>query len=137
MKRKDKISILLILTAISVILNSLSFWFNKSDVITDTANSLMINFATYPDGIFKGLVRILFFTIIPIGFAIYLPLNILRDFNLIYFIIVIVFAIFLVLIAFLFLQINRDRKILYKSNGPLVFLKHAGYCYNTLYCKYG
>lgn len=72
----------LIITSVSVILSSLSFWFSKSDVITDTGNSLMINFATYPDGIFKGVIRIFMYTILPVGIVNYLPVKILSEFNL-------------------------------------------------------
>ena len=50
----------LILTAISVILNSLSFWFHNADMIAETGNKLMVSFATYPDEIFKGLTKMLF-----------------------------------------------------------------------------
>ena len=70
------------LTSISVILSSLSFWFNKSDIIADTGNSLMTNFATYPEGIFKGLAKILLFTLIPVGIVNYLPIRILTAFSL-------------------------------------------------------
>lgn len=72
----------LVMTSVSVILSSFSFWFNKSDVITDTGNSLMINFATYPDGIFKGIIRIIMYTILPVGIVNHLPVKILSEFNL-------------------------------------------------------
>ena len=70
-----------ILASISVIVSSLSFWINKADMIADTANSLMINFATYPDEIFKGLAKIFLFTIIPVGFTTYIPVEVLINFN--------------------------------------------------------
>ena len=63
------------LAAIAVILGSLSFWFSKSDIISDTGNSLMINFATYPDGIFKGLVKGLLYTLIPVGIINYILIS--------------------------------------------------------------
>ena len=50
-------------------------------MIADTANSLMINFATYPDEIFKGLAKIFLFTIIPVGFTTYIPVEVLINFN--------------------------------------------------------
>lgn len=71
----------LILTSISIILNSLSFWFNNSLMIADVGNSLMVNFATYPDGIFKGVTKMLLFTIIPVGIANYIPIQVLTKFN--------------------------------------------------------
>ena len=53
----------IILTCVSIILNSLSFWFSKTDVIADTANNMMTNFANYPDGIFKGAIKLMFLTL--------------------------------------------------------------------------
>lgn len=72
----------IILTDIAVLLGSLSFWFGKSDMIADTGNSLMVTFSTYPDGIFKGISRILLLTIIPIGLTSYFPVWIMTEFNL-------------------------------------------------------
>lgn len=91
----------IILTAISVILSSLSFWFQKTDIIADTGNSLMTNFATYPDGIFKGLAKILLFTLIPVGFANYIPVRILSEFNLLLTILFIVITTIITLLAIL------------------------------------
>ena len=42
----------------------------------------MVNFATYPDGIFKGVVRLIMYTIIPVGVVNYIPVQILTKFNL-------------------------------------------------------
>ena len=72
----------IILTAISIILSSLSFWFQKTDIIADTGNRLITSFATYPDGIFKGLAKMLLFTLIPVGIVNYIPVHILSNFNL-------------------------------------------------------
>ena len=90
----------LIITSISVILNSLSFWFQKSDIIADTGNSLMTNFATYPDGIFKGKAKILLYTLIPVGIANYIPIKIMTKFNPYLTILVITITIILILLAF-------------------------------------
>ena len=91
----------LMLVAIAVILGSLSFWFSKSDIISDTANSLMTNFASYPDGIFKGTAKILLFTLIPVGIVNYLPVHVISSFDLIKFLIIIGVTIFLILLAFI------------------------------------
>ncbi len=91
----------LVLTSISVILNSLSFWFSKTDVIADTGNSLMINFSTYPDGIFKGVVKLMLYTIVPVGIVVYIPIQVIIEFNIIKLSITILFTIFIVCLAFL------------------------------------
>lgn len=71
----------IIMTSIAIIYGSLAFWFNNTEMLADTGNSLMLNFATYPEGIFKGVVKTLFYTLIPIGFANYIPVQILTEFN--------------------------------------------------------
>lgn len=90
----------IIITDIAVLLGSLSFWFGKSDMIADTGNSLMTNFATYPDGIFKGLARILLLTVIPIGLTSYFPVWIMTEFDLKLTFIIIVTTIVLTLFTF-------------------------------------
>ena len=72
----------IIITDIAVVFASLSFWISKSDMIADTENNLMTDFATYPDGIFKGTTKVLLFTIIPVGFTTYIPVWVLTKFNL-------------------------------------------------------
>lgn len=89
----------LILTAISVILHSLSFWFNNADMVADVGNSLMVNFATYPDGIFKGITKWLLFTLVPVGIANYIPIKVIIEFNPYLFIINICVCIFLIILA--------------------------------------
>lgn len=90
----------LIMTAFVVILGSLCFYFSKADIIADTGNSLITNFATYPDGIFKGLAKIMLFTIIPVGLSNYIPIKVITEFNIYLFLIVLLFTIFIVTIAF-------------------------------------
>ena len=91
----------LMLTAISIILNSLSFWITNSDMISEVGNNLMINFATYPDGIFKGITKWLLFTIIPVGIVNYIPIKAIVNFNISYMLINIGFTILLIILAYL------------------------------------
>ena len=91
----------LIVVAIAVILGSLSFWFNKTDIIADVGNSLMTNFATYPDGIFKGLVKGLLYTLIPVGIVNYIPVKVITEFDLGLTLIVIGVTIFAITLAFI------------------------------------
>lgn len=89
----------IVLTAISVMLSSFSFWFQKADIIADTGNSLMTSFDTYPDGIFKGLAKILLFTLIPVGIVNYIPVYILSQFNIWLIILVILVTILIIALA--------------------------------------
>ena len=72
----------LLAASISIILSSLSFWFQKTDFLATTANGLMVSFSTYPDGIFKGLIKVLLYTIIPIGISTYIPIRVITNFNI-------------------------------------------------------
>ncbi len=99
----------LVKTAISVILNSLSFWFGNADLIADVGNGLMINFATYPDGIFKGIVKWALFTIIPLGITAYLPVKTIISFNPIFFAIIISVALLLITFAIVLFNLGLKR----------------------------
>ena len=91
----------LIIVSISIIFSSLSFWFGKTEMIADTINNLMINFSIYPEGIFQGVIKFMFYTIIPLGITTYIPVQIISDFKFNYLIIVLVATIFFVTLAFL------------------------------------
>lgn len=91
----------LMLVALAVILHSLSFWFSNTEMISEVGVNLMVNFATYPDGIFKGITKILLFTIIPVGIANYIPIKIISNFNIWLFLINILVCVVLVILAFI------------------------------------
>ena len=107
----------LMVTAIAVILGSLSFWFQKSDVVADTGNSLMVNFATYPDGIFKGLAKVFLYTIVPVGFVNYIPLHILSEFNIYLLIVVVCITSLFVLLAFIIFNTGLKK---YSSSNLMI-----------------
>lgn len=104
----------LILVSISVIYNSLSFWFNKSDFIADIINDLMIYPSTYPEGIFEGISKVILYTVVPVGLVNYIPLTILTEFNLKLLIIVMAFTI--VMVVFAFIIFNKGLKKYSSSN---------------------
>ena len=107
----------LCLTCVSIIMSSLSFWFAKTDVIADTTNSLMTNFATYPDGIFKGVVKVLLYTLIPVGITAYLPVRIMVNFELEYFLIVLGVTITLIILSFIIFNLGLKS---YSSSNLMV-----------------
>lgn len=78
----------IVIAEVAVIFNSLCFWFVRADILGDTISNSMINFATYPETIFKNSVRILLYTLIPVGISTYLPLKTIINFNFINLIIV-------------------------------------------------
>ncbi len=90
----------LIMVSLAVILASLSFWISRSDTIADTVNNMTTMIATYPEGIFGDAVRMIFYTILPIGFASYLPVQVLTEFNWISLLKVLGFTILIIFMAY-------------------------------------
>jgi len=90
----------IIFSAFSVIVGSLTFWLKRGDIVADRLNSLMTLPSTYPEGIFNGVVRILLYILIPVGFMVFLPIRILGGFNILFFIAVILFTILITFLAF-------------------------------------
>lgn len=90
----------LILTAFAVLTGSACFYIVRGDMFAENLNNILINFATYPDGIFKGMVRLILYTLVPVGLSVYLPLRVILHFNLWYLLIITAFTILLILLAF-------------------------------------
>ena len=61
---------------------SVAFWISRSEMFADTMNSFLTNFATYPDGIFKNVIKILLYTLIPVGFTSYIPVKVMTEFDI-------------------------------------------------------
>ena len=91
----------IILASFSSIVGSISFWIVKSEMLANSLFNIMINFATYPGTIFKGTIRLILYTIIPVGIANYLPLDIIVNFNIWNFLYVILFTIGITILAFI------------------------------------
>lgn len=104
----------IILTCVAVIYASLAFWFGNVEIIATTSSSLMTSFATYPDGIFKGAIKIFFCTIIPISFVNYIPVKIISSFNLLQLGLILLVTIIFVIITFLIF--NKGLKRYSSSN---------------------
>ncbi|MBP1753860.1 MAG: hypothetical protein H6Q59_258 [Firmicutes bacterium] len=90
----------LIMAAFAVITGSFSFWLVRGDLLSDNLNNVIVNFGTYPDSIFKSGVRLLLYTIVPVGFVVYQPLHIILNFNLTALLGVIAFTLGICLLAF-------------------------------------
>lgn len=104
----------IMLTCISLILGSLSFWFKNTEGMVHTINSLLTNFATYPEGIFNGITKILLYTLIPVGVINYIPVDVIRSFDINLFIIFT--AVLVSLIALTFFVFYKGLKNYSSSN---------------------
>lgn len=88
-----------ILMSVAIIFGSLSFWIVRNE-LANSVNAAMTHFVTYPEGIFKTGVKILFYTIIPVEFANFMPMSVIFNFNVFRLLAVIGFTIFIILLSF-------------------------------------
>lgn len=61
----------------------------------------MVSFATYPGTIFKKGIKLILYTVIPVGIANYIPVDTIINFNLGNFLFVMLFTIVLSIVAFI------------------------------------
>ena len=104
----------LIYASIICIFNTLTFIFYKSSDITNVVKEALLNSSLYPDVIFNRAVKVIFFTIVPSGFACWIPVHLIMNFNPIYFIILIIATITFVSISFILF--NKGLKRYSSSN---------------------
>jgi len=90
----------IILTAFVSIIGSTCFWITKGDILVDSLTNIMINFATYPGTIFKNGIKLILYTVIPVGIANYLPVETILNFNIANFAYIIGFTILITVLAF-------------------------------------
>ena len=90
----------IILTAFVILAGSVCFLIVKADTLTDSLTNMMLNFATYPGTIFKTGIKFILYTVIPVGIANYLPVDLMINFSLGGFAYIIVFTIAITLLAF-------------------------------------
>ena len=94
----------LLMTAIAVTAHTFTFYFGDASLIGGMALEFIINFCIYPEGIYRGFVRILMLSVIPASFIVHLPLSLARSFRA---------GLLLLLIAFSFLYCFTAYKFFY------------------------
>lgn len=105
------------LSSILIILNSLSFYLGNTENLSHQIFNSLIMFATYPENIFSPFVKFLLFTVLPVGFYVYLPVKLINHFDLKIFLFLLSGDIITTILAF-FLFFNGLKK--YES-GNLFF----------------
>ncbi|MCX8074190.1 MAG: ABC-2 family transporter protein [Clostridia bacterium] len=90
--------------SLEIILRSICVWIGDTEIIARKyIDTLFITFSIYPENLFTGLLRILLYTVIPVGYMAYIPINIMTRFNLLSLLIVLISGIaYLYLAIFLF-----------------------------------
>jgi ABC-2 type transport system permease protein len=67
-----------LMTAILLAVNSLTFYWGDASAPARFATELMINMSLYPDKVFGPPVRALMYSLIPVGFAVHIPMRMLN-----------------------------------------------------------
>jgi ABC-2 type transport system permease protein len=67
--------------AFNILWQSLAFWLGNAEGLASQMWQALITFSTYPDPLFRGLVRGLLFTVVPAAFMSYIPVQLLRQFD--------------------------------------------------------
>lgn len=70
-----------IFTAFIVIFGSLAFFLGNTEGLAQQLLGTLVTFSTYPMSLFRGVVRLLLFTVIPAGFISFVPLQLLHQFS--------------------------------------------------------
>jgi len=70
-----------LLTAITLMAHTLSFYWGDTSSIGQMATEFTINFSIYPDKIYAPVIRALMFSLIPTGLAIHIPLRLISEYS--------------------------------------------------------
>jgi len=89
----------IIFTAFTIIMQSLAFWLGRAEGIAAGVENAMLMPSTYPEGLFSGVVKTILFTVIPVGYMVYLPVRILRQFDILTMLSLLGFTALIVVIA--------------------------------------
>ena len=87
-------------TSVAVIYHSLAFWFGRVDSFADTMEGMITMFGTYPDSIFNRFVHVLFYTLIPVAFVVFVPLKLLIEFSITNLLILLGGGLIIIILAF-------------------------------------
>lgn len=99
----------IIVVAFAIIVGSLSFWFVRADNIAENLNGTILHFATYPDSIFKNSIKLILYTVIPVGIANYMPMHVIMKFDFFEFSMVIIGTIFIFVLSCVIFNIGLKK----------------------------
>jgi ABC-2 type transport system permease protein len=69
----------IVFLACGVVFFSLAFWLGRVESLARSVWELLITFSLYPEPLFGGMLRLALFTILPAGFAAYVPVQFVRS----------------------------------------------------------
>lgn len=91
-------------TSFVTIVHCLSFYMGNAEQIASVLAEAVLNFGLYPISIFSITIRVLLFTVVPVGFISYVPVSLVREFS---------WPVFGLLVAVAALAVWLSRKVFY------------------------
>lgn len=86
----------IITICVHILIRVLAIWLGDVENIAHIYMfSLYITFSTYPEQIFSKILKVLFYTVVPVGYLVYMPIRILENFDIKLLIAIILFTIFI------------------------------------------
>lgn len=73
----------LIFSSVLVSFHALSFHAGNVEGLAQMITEFLLSFGIYPEGIFSGGVRLILYTVIPSAFIVYIPSEVIKQFNII------------------------------------------------------
>ncbi len=96
-----------------IIFRSISVWIGDTENIASRySHTLLTNLSTYPEQIYNSFVKVLIYTVVPVGYFVYLPIDIINSFSIKNVVIIIVVG-----LAYLFLSVKLFYKALKSYNS--------------------
>lgn len=69
--------------ASDIIIRSISVWLGDTETIAKTyTNNFLIQFSIYPEQLFGGILKFILYTLVPVGYMAYMPINLLVKFDI-------------------------------------------------------
>ncbi len=100
-----------------VLTGSLAFYWGNAEETSRSLFNALTSLSSYPFPMYTGAVRIILLTIIPAGFISGIPVEVIREFNVTWFLIIILFAVFFFGLAILVFKRGLRR---YESGNMMV-----------------
>lgn len=99
----------IIYTSFMIIVNSISFYIGRGESLSTSLEIGIIVFSMYPFSLFEGVSRFLLLTILPAGFIGGIPVGLIKNFQIEWFLALTGFTILIALFAYLFFRIGLKR----------------------------
>ncbi|MDD2377105.1 MAG: ABC-2 family transporter protein [Clostridia bacterium] len=86
----------------AIILRSISVWLGDTELIAKKySDSLLTTFSIYPEQLFSGILKVLLYTVIPVGYMAYMPINVVMSFDVKSFLCIIGVGVMYIILALL------------------------------------